>query len=1272
MGIIQVTLDFTPQVGQTLTLLNNTGSQPIAGIFDGLSEGAGFVVEHGGNNYTFVISYQGGDGNDITLRRAPMVLPTLVKDIHTGPVPEADAGYISASCQVGQAFYFAARDVVHGYSLWKQEEGKVTLVKADCTPSALAEMGGVLYFSGSEGYYGQQLWKTDGTPGGTSMVTNLSEGGSPEGLVRAGDWIYYISRANLWRTDGSTAGTSMVKDFKAAGALCYSLAAAGTNLFIVAGTQATGQELWKSDGTSAGTVMVKDVSPGSGSGLFLSSPEFVALGDLMFFRAITPDNGTELWRSDGTAAGTFLLKDIQTGSASGNPRYITVLGGAVYFSANNGTNGNELWKSDGTEAGTTLLKDIQPGSGSSNPLAIKETGGRLLFAANNGPNGSEPWISDGSASGTVMLKDLNPGAGSSLATFFSGAGGTFYFRATDGTRGFEVWKTDGTGAGTTLLKDITAGAGSTTLQGLWASPGRVRFAAMNATGGYSLWESNGSEAGTRRVAAFMAGTADSYPGSLVKVGNTVFFTAFTPATGHELWKTDGTTAGTSLVKDIVPGTADSSISELTASGTTLFFTAYTAAAGRELWKSDGTAAGTVMVKDIWQGDGDGDPAGLVAMNGYVYFAANASSTGRELWRSDGTSAGTTLVADLVSGTGMGVGPENLTTAGGNLFFTSASTNRLYRSNGTQAGTWIFPDVTSVSGLRSVGNTLYFAGSNGTHGVELWKSDGTLSGTSMVRDIEPGAPSSSPNLVAAAGDNLYFVRTTINSNPNHHELWRSNGTQAGTSLVKTISSAYIDCSAMGNILFFGDNDASAGYEPWRTDGTVAGTFRVKDIWPGMASADPQKFLADGSRTYFSANDGVNGTELWVTDGTPAGTFMAANLAAGRGGSFPVPGIMLGSKLLLSCKSDEYGQELHVFDPTLPDPPSVTVAESSVTPTGAVLTATINPNGPSTVAVLKWGTTTLPENSSEIPLPAANGNSPNVVNLPLQDLAAGTTYFYQVQATSVSGTTRTEIASLVTPAPGPEIAISLHDGPPLPNGPGVVSYGSVVTGTSSVIQLDITNSGVGLLTNFSFAFEGPASSSFDLVEYPSSVVGTGDVTSLRIAFSPTATGNQAAVIRISSNDPDDSPYVITLSGEGVTATGVFEDFASSAGLSGPQASPRATPFGDGVENLVKYAFNMNLGGADTRTMVQGGNAGLPLVAVSGASTAAPVLSVEFLRRKGSGISYVPQRSSSLNSFVSMAGSTTVTSLGGDWELVKVEETLAPGAATGCFARVKISLP
>jgi ELWxxDGT repeat protein len=410
-------------------------------------------------------------------------------------------------------------------------------------------------------------------------------------------------------------------------------------LFFFASDDAHGAELWKSDGTNAGTVLVKDINPGPNSSINNFAPYFVNVNGSFFFTADDGIHGLELWKSDGTSAGTVMVKDISPDDGWSVPSDLTSVNGTLFFIASDEAHGAELWKSDGTSAGTVLVKDILPGTGSpfrpvyyiSYSGGLTYINGTLFFYAQVGGSGYELWKSDGTSAGTVMVKDINPGPDSSYPFEFTNLNGTIFFSAVDGTNGRELWKSDGTSEGTVMVKDIVPGYPSSGPGRFTNLNGTLFFRANDGTNEASndeLWKSDGTASGTVLV-------KDVLPNQLANVNGTLFFWSDNEKKARELWKSDGTTAGTVLVKEIgaePESEGNPSPESLINLKSTYFFNATNGTNGEELWKSDGTNAGTVMVGDINPGSGSSTPSNLLNVNGTLFFIANDGIHGWELWK----------------------------------------------------------------------------------------------------------------------------------------------------------------------------------------------------------------------------------------------------------------------------------------------------------------------------------------------------------------------------------------------------------------------------------------------------------------------------------------------------------------------------------------------------------------------------------------------------------------------------------------------------------------
>lgn len=490
----------------------------------------------------------------------------------------------------------------------------------DWGPALFVEMGGILYFAGDDGIHGWELWRSDGSVGGTYMVKDLREEecdengencsnggslqvwcwGSPFGChypeIVAGNSKIFLtgfdgepgseSAANVIVSDGTASGTQTVRhqwrnwDPAYGGENGWEPGITGArNLVVIPSTGFVpdrvvytvmetiggqsvdshppfGEELWITDGTDVGTYMLANIVPEDESweydganyccGDFQGSTprDLIMKGNTIWFTAKTDAYGRELYRYGmNVGGGLFLVKDINEGTSGSNPMHLTSVGPGVYLSADNGTNGQELHYSLGNTFNTVVVKDINPGINGSSPQELTKLGSNLFFTADDGENGRELWVSDSTEEGTFMVKDINTN-GSSSPNWLRVMDGTLYFMAYTEDHGRELWRSDGTESGTYILRDINPGSNSS-----------------------FHW------------------TPDIYHGELVIVhGDSLYFTADDGEEhGTELWKTNGTANGTELVIDMVPGSDSSWPNRYLSFDDKLYFTSYSEERGRQMW-----------------------------------------------------------------------------------------------------------------------------------------------------------------------------------------------------------------------------------------------------------------------------------------------------------------------------------------------------------------------------------------------------------------------------------------------------------------------------------------------------------------------------------------------------------------------------------------------------------------------------------------------------------------------------------------------------------------
>jgi len=679
----------------------------------------------------------------------------------------------------------------------------------------------------------------------------------PSSLTAFHDHVFFWTidfdgahRSSLYKSDGTAEGTVVVKDFKGFPYRTSQVRECNNELFF----SGEDGELWKTDGTTNGTVRVgTDVTVGRGN--------FAVNGNRLFFTGRDERHGYELWVSDGTSNGTAMVKDINMGSESSSPRRLTPYSQGVFFQAtssytyySNELSVFELWASDGTASGTELVKRLNDCNINrffeEAPFFVFDD--QVYFMVDDCVSGDELWKSDGTSEGTVLVKDINPVANdSSRISWLTEYRGKFYFQAYDCEHGGELWSSDGTSEGTMLVKDINPGW-------YWSSP--------------------------------------SY---LTVFNGALFFKANDGVSGHELWKSDGTAEGTVLAKDVNPGPTSSYLSGLCVFASHLVFAARDGSSELMdgLWASDGTADGTVPLK----GGLSGWESSFAKVGNELFFAAQGagpdpdSGHGVELWKiiaqnvtmpmpsSRATRKCKPSCITLIS---LLVVSSLLLLPGGKSKRSLSDENY---ANGGKITVELVKDIhpgpwgSNPHGFTELNGNVFFWADDGTHGSELWKSDGTTEGTAFVKDINPGPAQYDHGYTMTLFKNELF----FSSNDGIHgiELWKTNGTTEGTVLLSDIfvyqrgSSRPEELTVFNGELFFRANDWVHGIELWKTDGTSERTLLVTDInkkqekyYGGTESSIPNGLITTKDWLFFEASGSPDtwDFELWRSDGTANGT------------------------------------------------------------------------------------------------------------------------------------------------------------------------------------------------------------------------------------------------------------------------------------------------------------------------------------------------------------------------------------------------------------------
>ncbi|MFN0031720.1 MAG: ELWxxDGT repeat protein [Flavobacteriales bacterium] len=661
------------------------------------------------------------------------------------------------------------------------------------------------------------------------------------------------------------------------------------------------EEWWSTDGITM--TYLTEIQYGAGY------QQYLVHNDKLYFSKVVYDFSDviyELWVTDGTPLGTYAVYSISTLLAL---EYewafeLTVLGDYVYFKGFAYDSGYELWRSDGTIAGTDLFADLSPDiEFGTYPIELEAFNGHVYFIQPL-EDGAAIWRTNGTLVGTqIWMTDL-PNNGGTNYRDFQACGGHMYLQAYDQNAEDTFWRTDGSVGGTVMLDfpiDLY-------LAPLFLYAGQCMFtenAPSELPHYYRIHESTGVITMVEEnnyVGLFDGSDAHDF----VKTSNAFYFIGDHYDYEDEVWATDGTEAGTHLTKDIVTGEDSSLPKDLTASGDKVYFKATTYLHGEEMWRSDGSDAGTFRLTDINAGTASSNINNMAACNDFVYFTANNNSI-----KAINNST------DALVNVGSVLNPMffHCSTYGNEVNFIANTGNEFSMYSIVQTfppnlGTWgpVFGGV--VGGGRLNNPDLGVGAIIGREPFEnsgRYDSDGQTVYYSPWGELYSNWAHSGPFMYALdtvtyfgdAGDDMNILGYNTLSDEFFHPF--------EMPLPSDLESNWNHLVGIGTKLIFPYDYPGAGNELVIYDSQTNTLSLLYDINPGPESSDPTLFYFADGNAYYIADDGVHGREVWKTLGTTSTTELLADIWPGTQTSFPKSPRIVGDKIMFTATTIEYGAE-----------------------------------------------------------------------------------------------------------------------------------------------------------------------------------------------------------------------------------------------------------------------------------------------------------------------------------------------------------------------------
>nr|WP_321233920.1 T9SS type A sorting domain-containing protein [uncultured Psychroserpens sp.] len=737
-------------------------------------------------------------------------------------------------------------------------------------------------------------------------------------------------------------------------------------LFFVTDNDSYGSEIWYKNDAQSNATLLKDINPGPSSGISyilignrrkFAETTTIFNGELYFIASDGTSNG-DLWKTDGTEAGTVKV----TSSIDFNIDYLNTnqvnfqlssTNDFIFFIIKKDTF-IEVWKSDGTNSGTELVKDNIQVSQSASYYKNNVNNLYIFTQRTFESNDIELWRSDGTEAGTFILVDDISGSGagisggSSLSHYVKYNNELYfaarYFSGSDTVIG--IMKTDGTIENTVVVNDLFNVGINIDYGDVVEVNNKLYFSFFRINANHLfIWEYD-PLTGTKQLVYdedvdyyFMCSNME------LSSNNTILFTG-PDSNKNALLEFDPSDYSTTVIKELIDpqpfsfflkGTHPNTVK--TINSNTYFINQFddSNTETRLGWISALTEVSTINIENL------NDISRTIVFDNNLFFQKKTDTEGVELWKSDGSNINT-IISDNINLYPPGIEPsansvnfnlKRLNKTSDNIIFSASDpTNGLEpRSySNLNDNNILLSDINSgitdssagaTSGFIEYNGLVFFFAKNIDGDDELWKTDGTASGTTKVPGFIDGISyrqmsnfhvldngflyftgfkSNEHYLYATNGnlivevksfgtgtntfdsmvsndDKIYFYNPTFSGS----NLWVSDGTTDGTVLLKTFNRLRY-FAAVGDEMFFSAIENSGGeQELWKTDGTTSGTIEVADIIPGISS-EPRNLSPLNDNLIFSAYTEQYGRELWISDGTESGTVLLKDINLGNASAF----------------------------------------------------------------------------------------------------------------------------------------------------------------------------------------------------------------------------------------------------------------------------------------------------------------------------------------------------------------------------------------------------